>query len=244
MDYRLGLMCGIDLPIPDIPLVIHQPKIKEIALIGEKEFFIGAQCLCINKNSIVAQDKNDLGTTTNFQIFMMVMLQNDKTDRKEATSQVLSLLFPNSKSIFTPRSIILQFLDNEQQILIDENNFDLIQQVARQIFCFDTNKNGQDTYNPANAKAKEIADKIMKGRKRVAELNGSANASIFSQYLSMLTVGLDSMSLQDLMDLTMFQLFDLVERYQLYINWDIDIRSRLAGAKPDDRPENWMKNIH
>ena len=81
-------------------------------------------------------------------------------------------------------------------------------------------------------------------RKRVAELNGSADASIFSQYLSILTIGLSSMSLQELMELTMFQLYDLVERYQLYINWDIDIKSRLAGAKPDERPENWMKNIH
>lgn len=244
MDYRLGLMCGIDLPIPDIPLIIHQPKIKEIALIGEKEFFIGAQCLCINKNSIVAQDKNDLGTTTNFQIFMMVMLQNDKADRKEATSQVLSLLFPNSKSIFTPRSIILQFLDNEQQVLIDENNFDSIQQVARQIFCFDTNKNGQDTYNPANKKAQEIANKLMKGRQRVAELKGVAESSILSQYISAMTVGLNSMSLEDCMNLTLYQLYDLIERFSLYTNWDIDMRSRLAGAKSDKKPENWMKNIH
>ena len=244
MDYRLGLMCGIDLPIPDIPLIIHQPKIKEIALIGEKEFFIGAQCLCINKNSIVAQDKNDLGTTTNFQIFMMVMLQNDKADRKEATSQVLSLLFPNSKSIFTPRSIILQFLDNEQQVLIDENNFDLIQQVARQIFCFDTNKNGQDNYNPANKKAQEIANKLMKGRQRVAELKGVTESSILSQYISALTVGLNSMSLEDCMNLTLYQLYDLIERFSLYTNWDIDMRSRLAGAKSDKKPENWMKNIH
>lgn len=244
MDYRLGLMCGIDLPIPDIPLIIHQPKIKEIALIGEKEFFIGAQCLCINKNSIVAQDKNDLGTTTNFQIFMMVMLQNDKADRKKATSQVLSLLFPNSKSIFTPRSIILQFLDNEQQVLIDENNFDLIQQVARQIFCFDTNKNGQDAYNPANKKAQEIANKLMKGRQRVAELKGVTESSILSQYISALTVGLNSMSLEDCMNLTLYQLYDLIERFSLYTNWDIDMRSRLAGAKSDKKPENWMKNIH
>jgi hypothetical protein len=52
------------------------------------------------------------------------------------------------------------------------------------------------------------------------------------------------MSLQDAMDLTMFQLYDLIERYMLYLNWDMDIRSRLAGAKPDSQPENWMKNIH
>ena len=46
------------------------------------------------------------------------------------------------------------------------------------------------------------------------------------------------------MDLTMFQLYDLIERYMLYINWDMDIRVRLAGGKPDSHPDNWMKNIH
>ena len=38
MDLRLGLMCGIDLPIPDLQTTIHQPKIKEIAFVGEKDF--------------------------------------------------------------------------------------------------------------------------------------------------------------------------------------------------------------
>ena len=50
MDLRLGLMCGIDLPIPELQATIHQPKIKEIAFVGEKDFFLGVQCLCIDKN--------------------------------------------------------------------------------------------------------------------------------------------------------------------------------------------------
>ena len=102
----------------------------------------------------------------------------------------------------------------------------------------------QQAFNPANAKAKEIAEKLMRGRQRVAAQRGDNNTSIFSQYLSIITVGLHSMSLQDATELTMFQLYDLVERYMLYINWDMDIRSRLAGAKPDSKPDNWMKNIH
>ena len=61
-----------------------------------------------------------------------------------------------------------------------------------------------DDLHEKQIEAREIAKKLMKGRQRVAELNGSANASIFSQYLSILTVGLSSMSLQELMDLTMF----------------------------------------
>jgi len=28
------------------------------------------------------------------------------------------------------------------------------------------------------------------------------------------------------------------------MNWDLDIRSRLAGAKGDKPVENWMKQIH
>jgi hypothetical protein len=73
----------------------------------------------------------------------------------------------------------------------------------------------------------------MRGRQRVAAQKGENNTSIFSQYLSTLTVGLHSMSLEDCMNLTMYQLYDLVERYMLYVNWDLDIRSRLAGATPD-----------
>ena len=40
-DYSLGLLTGIDLPIPEIQITIHQPTIKEISLIGEHDFFMG-----------------------------------------------------------------------------------------------------------------------------------------------------------------------------------------------------------
>lgn len=240
-DFRLALMCGSDIPILEMQTVIHQPKIKEIALMGESDFFVAVQCLNIDK-SFLRQDKTLLQNTSNFQIFMTVMSEKEAKDKKFATQQLLQLLFPKYNIMFTPRSILLQGKDTS--MIIDENNFEAFQAVLKQIFCISNTINQQAGFNPANEKAREIAEKLMRGRKRVAELNGSANASIFSQYLSILTVGLSSMSLQELMELTMFQLYDLVERYQLYINWDIDIRSRLAGAKPDDRPDNWMKNIH
>ena len=240
-DIRLALMCGTDIPVPEIQATIHQPKIKEIALIGEADFFVAVQCLNIDKNYL-RQDKTLLQDTNNFQIFMTIMSEKEARDKKKATQQLLQLLFPNYSILFTPRSIMLQGKDNSS--VIDENNFEALQQVLKQIFCVSNANNQQSGFNPANDKAREIAEKLMRGRQKVAELNGSANASIFSQYLSILTIGVQSMSLQTLMNSTMFQIYDLVERYQLYISWDIDIRSRLAGDKPDDRPDNWMKNIH
>ena len=241
MDRRLALMCGIDIPIPECELIIHQPKIQEIAYLGEKEFFTGVQTLCINKRMFV-QDKALLENTNNFQIFMTIMSEKETADKKLAVQQIMALFFPNYKMLLTPRSLILR--NDNAMITIDESNFDFLQQALVDICCLRSGPNGQDTFNPVDDKAAEIAKKIMRGRQIVAEQKGETNTSVFSQYLSTLTIGLNSMTLQDLMDLTIFQLYDLVERYMLYINWDMDIRSRLAGAKLDSKPDNWMKNIH
>lgn len=241
MDYRLAMMCGTDIPVPECQVTVHQPKIKEIALIGEQDFFIGAQTLCLNKSMFV-EGKDDLANTSNFQIFMMIMSEKEAKDKKIAVQQVFQLIFPKYKVLITPRSLIIN--DEGENIMIDESNFDYLQDILRMIFCSKNGPMDQQAFNPANDKAKEIAQKLMRGRERIASERGDSNSSVFSQYLSILTIGISSMSIQNLMDLTMFQLYDLIERYSLYVNWDIDIRSRLAGGKPDKSPDNWMKNLH
>ena len=239
MDKRLALMCGTDVPIPECQLTIHQPKIKEIALIGEADFFSGIQCLCLNKSMFV-KDESLLGDTNNFQIFMTIMSEKEAADKKFAVQSVCTLLFPKYKVMFTPRSIILS---GENQIMIDETNFEFLQSTISDICCLKTGPMDQQAFNPADKKAREIAEKLMRGRQRVAAQKGENNISIFSQYLSILAIG-SGISLQEGMELTMFQLYDLIERYMLYVNWDMDARCRLAGGKPDSQPDNWMKNIH
>ena len=240
MDYRLTMMCGNDIPIPQCQMTVHQPRIHEIGMVGEQDFFIGAQCLTIN-SSMFIQDKGLLPDVNNFQIFMTIMSEKESRDKKEAVISVLQLLFPGYKAMFTPRSLVLQ--REGHSALIDETNFEHLQDVLRLVFCTKTGSMDQQAFNPADAKAREIAQKIMRGRERVAAQNGSSNTSVFSQYLSVLTVGLH-LPLQEVADLTLYQLYDLIERFNLYLAWDIDVRSRLAGGKPDKHPDNWMKNLH
>ena len=242
MDTRLTLMCGTDYPVPECQIILHQPRIKEIALIGESDFFSGIQCLCLNKSMFV-KDETDLSSVNNFQIFMTIMSEKEAADKKAAVQQVCTLLFPKNKVLFTPRSMLITG-GEEGNIQIDETNFEYLQAAISNICCMKNGPMDQQTFNPADAKAREIAEKLMRGRQRVAAQKGTSNTSIFSQYLSVLTVGLGSMSLLDCMELTMFQMYDLVERYSLYVNWDIDIRCRLAGGKPYSQPDNWMKYIH
>lgn len=241
MDYSLALIAGIDIPIPECQLILHQPSIKEIAYIGERHFFTGIQYLCLQKNTVV-EDERLLSTTSNFQIFMTIMNERETADKKADVLQVLTVLFPSYTTILTPRSIL--FSKDRESFMVDENNFESLQQVLSEVFCL--KHSDQTSYNPANQKAKEIADKLMKARQKVAQLKAqeSGESSVLAQYVSTLTVGLGSMSLTACLDLTLYQLYDLMERYSLYINWDIDLRSRLVGGKPDKPVENWMKNIH
>ena len=214
MDIRLALMTGTDIPVPSCQITIHQPSIKEIGMIGEKEFFTGVQCLCIEKTMYV-QDESLLSTTSNFQIFMTIMSEQQEVEKKKNVLAVLKLLFPKYNPIFTPRAILLNHTDGN--VIIDENNFKDLQEVFQQIFCLSATS--QQAFNPANEAAKKIADKLMRARQKVAAQKKAeeGEGSVFAQYLSVITVGLH-IPLQQVADLTMYQIYDLMERYSLYTN--------------------------
>ena len=239
MDYRLALMTGVDIPIKELQISIHQPTIKEISYMGEEDFFSALQFLNINKNNYLDQKDN----ITNFDLFIK-LINNEKTiNQKTMVLNLLTILFPNVKSFITPQSIILNDINSKNSIIIDNNNFNILQNIIQDIFCLNSESIGQNmNFNPKGNKAREIANKIMKGRQKIAKEKGENKISIFSRYLSILSIGTQQ-SLGNLINLTVYQIYNLMERYSLYLNWDIDIRSRLAGAKNNNQPDNWMKDL-
>lgn len=239
-DISLALIAGVDIPVEECHLVLHQPKLREIALIGEKDFLNAVQCLNINKSLCGDKDESLLQNTTNFQIFMTAMLDKRVQEKKANVEQVLSLLLPNYKVTFIPQSLILM-KEGQQPVSIDNSNFDTFQDIIASIFCI---KPGMgDSFNPGTEKANEIAKKLMKARQRVAQEKGESEISSFSTYISSLAIA-QQQTITEISEYTIYQLYDALERYQLWLTWDIDMKSRLAGGKPDNKPENWMKNIH
>ena len=113
------------------------------------------------------------------------------------------------------------------------------------MFCLDNSIMSKNTYNPSSKLAKKIADKLMEGRKKVAEQKGEKSSSLITTYLSILSIGLH-IGIEELSRLTIFQLYDLIERFQLYSTWDIHNKIRLAGGTVDNKEEDehWMKSLH
>lgn len=237
-------MVGADIPIPDLQITLRVPTIKDIAYMGEQKFFMAVQYLCLDKEMLV-QDETLLSSLTNFQVLMKVLEQSQDKDKKGAIIMLLKILFPEYIAMITKNSIILTIVGKEP-ILIDDNNFDTFQAVLKEVLCVHSIFQGNNiVYNPGNEAARKIAEKLMRGRRKVAEIKSKGNnESVLTRYVSILTVGLNSMSLADCANLNLFQLFDLMERYSAFVEWDIDLRVRLAGGKPDKQVESWMKDIH
>ena len=251
MDYRLSLMAGTDIPIPECQLVLHQPTIKEISFLGEECYFSSLQILCFKKQIIMAanpQGSAVLESMNNFQIFMTLVTDPEMANvaqKKEAIISMFVLLFPGYTAQFLPRSIYFNNSQTKHSFALDETNFDAFQTILSNMAGLNNTAGGQNSnFNPANERAAQIAAKLMKGRQKSAQQRGEGEGSVLARYVSILTVGLNSMSLDQCLNLTVYQLYDLIERYGLYISWDLDIRSRLAGGKPEGKPDDWMKNIH
>lgn len=242
-DIQLALMVGNPIPLSELQLVIHSPTIKDIAFMGESQFFMAMNYLCIDKHGLT-QDETVLSNLSNFQILVKVLEQPESKDKKQAVHTLLSLLFPDSQVIMMPKSF--NIITNEQVVMIDDSNFDIFQGVIRQVLCADSLFQGKNiVYNPASERAKEIADKLHRSRLKIAKQKAAKEegASILTRYLSILRIG-PRIPLTESIEYNLFQIFDQVERYNAYVEWDTDLQVRLAGGKPDKQVETWMRNLY
>lgn len=243
-DFRLPLMAGIEIPVPELQLIFHVPTIEDIAHMGEKQYFTAVQYLCLEKEQL-EQDEILLSSMTNFQVLMKILEQTKDKSKKSMIVTLLKLLLPSFSATITKNSIILVSNEDDTIKLIDESNFDTFQNVLKQILCVNSLFQGENViYNPGNDRAKEIANKLMQGRRKVAQQKGGdGNQSVLVRYISILTVA-QIISIKDCIKCNMFQLFDLMDRYIKKAEWDIDREIRFSGGKTEKQVESWMKDIH
>ena len=244
----LTLISGIDVPIPEIGVNIHQPTIREIAYIGEKSFYEAAQTIIIQKEdfinrleNITQEDKTALSLMSNFEIFLKLVEANPLSSTK--VQMLLSLLFPDFNSSIEERFIYLVNPKEQKNILINDSTFEILQEVITTILCLQSG-NTKEEFNPQGDRAREIAEKIKRGRERAARLKGEKKqqSNFLSKYISGLGIGTNTLNIHNVLDLTLYQLLNQLERYGLYTQYNISIQAKMAGAK-DVEDVDWLKDI-
>lgn len=240
---KLLLLSKNDIPFHKAQLVIHQPTIKEISMIGQKEFYAACQLILFDKQNLKEQDKVVLINQSNFNIIMSIVnAKNNITfnQNKVYLEFLLALLFPYYRVMFTPKEIVLLNDEHPEDIhKINDNNFEDFKSIVLSMFNLDGGMSG-NKYNPKGVRAQQIVKKLEQRKKKLsARRAGESDIEILSKYISILSVGLQK-DMNSLLDYTIPQITEQFNRFQRKQAYDIYIQAKLAGAEGLEETKNWM----
>lgn len=247
---KLGLiLSGQPIFIPEINIYITQPKIKDIVLFGEDDFFTTIQILVDMKKftSMVKEGNSELNIISDFQL-LLVMVEEDPTIKK-MIQNLFILIFPDYKVEITENSIDFLLQENNQIIgRIHPFNFEHFQNALNDIFIPQGDNDREPDYNPANDMAAKIADKIKRGREKIHEQKAAAEGahSIFADYCSTLSIGMH-MDINIFFNYTSFQLYDAYRRF--FDKEQSDFYMRVSSMPMMDTskmevPSPWQRNLY
>lgn len=236
---KLALYTGVDL-LFEKNFFIHQPTIAEISSMFTEPEFLKVLQLCTRTPQEGMQINNLL-------LFYVLLHQGENITDEDRNNIALFLnfLFSDCEIKFLEQGILISKNEQKEFLILDNELFIKLQDYIKEIFCIHklfSEQTPQDEFNPVDARAAAIAEALNKGRQKVAEAKTKNinSKSVFGAYLEILAVGLN-ISIKELSNYTLFQLFGLVDRFTKKQSFDIDLRCRLAGAKGDKPLEQWMK---
>jgi hypothetical protein len=231
---NLKLMSGVPIFLEEIGLSINQPRIKDIAVVGEVKFYQALSYFLINKQKLdITIDISD------YDLFMKIINQDQSIQKDVSDIFILTIDGLDSIKFYDTFIIISAF---EQECIIDEPKFLIIKEALIQIFCLGGSSESDDL-NPANKLAQEIAEKIRRRRERLAgSKDGNKSDNIFGHLISILTIGSNSFSVEDCLNFTVYQIFNLIKRFTMYQEYNMQIQALMQGAKDIDVVE-WTKQL-
>ena len=242
---NLLLQLGLDIPFAEAQIEIHQPKLNEIALVDESTVFNACFFIDFSKDLLSQQDRNDLDNKSNFEIFMSVMCTKESIKLRNQVLILFTLLFPEYKINIEKDKISLIHFNTNKISYINNQNYDVFKNIINKIFCLEDLKKSSKTYNPADERARKIAEKLNK-RKNKDNVNNEEKRmdSLLDQYISILSVGLQK-DKNSFSNYTMYQILDEYNRFQAKVSYDAYVQARIAGAENLDEVDHWMmNNIH
>lgn len=261
---KLTLLGGKKIPCPLFRTSINQPKLDEIAILGERAFYEYLSIFKITKEGVLENVdtvfaskeraeavKTQLSFYTDFQIVLEMQREDQKLEIGLTT--LLMMLFPQYNNIKCEDRFILMStskLNSKglpicQPLLLDDNKWSTLCNIASIIFCLDEKANDEDDFNPASEQARKIAEKLKKRHALLNQQNqqSEASADVVSNLISSLAIGAD-LSLNEVFDYTLYQFFNQLKRYNLHQEYLNGVSSILAGAKKEEvELVDWMKRL-
>lgn len=253
----LKMIAGSPLPIPSLGLEIHQPTIREVALLGEKELFQVYSLLTMTKEKylevitkktnndpeIVMSVKNSLMFMDDFQVILETAMQDSGLYANFVG--FFYIIFPKARKITATERFLMISWQKEtgrEETIISGKEFSEMVPVFTKMF--ETEGSQKEDFNPVNEQAAEIAAKIQARRKRLAREKGTdgEEKSALSTAISVLATA-DGLSLDTILNYTIPQVYYQLERTKKYNEYQSQITLGAFGGLKDIEIADWMHSI-
>ena len=235
---ELQLMRGRGIKVGDF--LIKPLSIGEIEELTESKYFQYISMLGITKESFQIDDES-------VSLFDLVFVVCTKEED-------FRILFLKSMSHFLREEVSMYidddyffYTENEEECkIINETNFESIIEVVKLQNCL-TKKTDEDEDNPADEKTRQILERQKRARALLAKAkkgDDDGEPLTLSDLVSILSSNGNGVTPFNVWDMNFYWFNNQFNRMKMLDEYDINIRSLLAGAKAEDIDlKHWMGKI-
>ncbi|MGL5563490.1 MAG: hypothetical protein ACRDCN_12855 [Tannerellaceae bacterium] len=235
----LQLISGADIVMPELGLIMSQPKIKDIAyMFGEDGYYEVMAYLSTTKENLNLGEipEEVYEKLTNYDCFMIAMKSSKK--KLLLVKSLFYLLFPEYEVDLDTEAFLVKISKGEFTAVINSENFEVLLFYIKSIFMIpveDPNKEKKQM----SEKAQAIAKKIEEGKRK--RQKGKESKGGLEKEISELAVYL-KLAINDIVTkFTMYQLLSQIPLTKKNERYNQDYRAILAGAQGVEL-EYWRDN--
>lgn len=242
IDVKLQLLAGLPIEVTKVKQ-IRPLKLKEIIKFGYSNYLEKLNILTLTKDKLlenlgddfVKQLPNDINE---FDIMFSLSEESMQNLLKECLE-----FFLEEKITNFPKEQCMMFGSEEDIKLIHRKNYSVIKDVIllqNYILPFD-----DDVVTPKNEKAKIVSERMKKAKDEVKRIKTKEQGEMESDFFDMVSaISSKSYSLNkiDVMELTMFQIYEEYKRLSFIDQYHVNIQAMLQGAK-NIKLQHWSNKI-
>ena len=253
-SHRLSLILGMPIQTSEPSIKIKQFTLKEVSNMGYEKYLnhVGLITTTVDDFLKILVDsemymdfymqRNELRPFDFFIIFS----ESDDSYKKEVEKSLELVLGLEQGQIniegFSGRILFKQDLSSDDVKLIDSELFDEITTLVKVSNGMISSQSDDDGVNPYNERAREIYEKMKKSREKVQKikaLESDEKPRGLHDLISAITVKSPSTNKLNVLDYTLFQIYDEYSRLYTIENYNLSTKSSMFGG--DTEISDWAK---
>jgi hypothetical protein len=244
LDLKLKLLSGEPIEIDKGAGKIKPLTTREIISYGYSNYLMRLHFISMDEERLLGGEKIDESLGIN--IFdLMVHYGND--DIHSELESAIGLFFKNPNVVIDKENHTIVIGDSDDFKIIDRDNFEKVREVIKWQNCIEKIEDDiLDDDDEEDEAVKKIKERMAKSREMVKEAKKEDESDEVQidlcDILSAVSSKSNSLNKLNVFDLTLYQLYDELKRLELIDQYNIAIKSLLAGAKDIDI-KHWSNKL-